>query len=67
MQELSYKGKIALVSLWFKIVFTPIITPVDKEDTLTLTYPPNITKYQYLVRISIPMGRFFNTMIHAAY
>ena len=51
MQELSYKGKIALVPLWFKIVFTPIITPVDK-DSLTLTYPPNITKYQYLVGIS---------------
>ena len=39
MQEPSYLSKIALVSIWFRIELTQIITQVYKES-LTLTYPP---------------------------
>jgi hypothetical protein len=42
MQEPTYLCKIALVSICFRMVFTQIITPVYK-DSLTLTYPPDIS------------------------
>ena len=40
MQELSHLGKTTLVSLWFKMVSSQIITQAYK-NSLTLTYPPN--------------------------
>ena len=39
MQELWYQGKIALESIWFRMVLTQIITQVYKD--WPLTYPPN--------------------------
>ena len=39
LQEPWYLGKIALVSIWFRLVLTQIITRGYK-DSLTLTYPP---------------------------
>ena len=41
MQELSYLCRFTLVSIWFRMVLTQIITWVYK-DSLILTYPPNI-------------------------
>ena len=41
MQEPSYLGKIARVSIWFTMVLIQIIT-WDYKDSLTLTYLPNI-------------------------
>ena len=41
MQEPSYLGKVALASIWFRIVLTHVITQGHK-DFPTLKYPPNI-------------------------
>ena len=38
MQESSYLGKNALVSIWFRMVLTQIITRIN-IDSLTLNYP----------------------------
>ena len=50
-----------LISIWFGLVLTHMITWVCK-DTLTLRYS---TKYQYLINItiSVPTCRFFETII----
>ena len=64
MQEPSYLGKIALVSIWFRMVFTQIITRIQK-DSLTFAYPPNIN-IQLGSQILIPTGRFF-TIIDVDY
>ena len=37
MHDPSYPSKIALVSLWFRMISTPILTQVY-EDSFTLTY-----------------------------
>ena len=49
MQELSTSGKIALVSKWFKVVLTQIITRVYNEFS-HLQMP---TKYGNLTSITI--------------
>ena len=41
MRELSYLDKFTMVSIWFEMVLTQVITQVYK-DSLTLTYPSNI-------------------------
>ena len=41
MQELSYLGIIILLSIWFRIKLTQIMTWMNK-DALLLTYPPYI-------------------------
>ena len=65
MQELTYLGKRAPISVWFRMVLTWIITQMYK-DSLTLTYP---FKYEHLTSITllIPMGRFFDTIIDVRY
>ena len=47
MQDPSYLGKIALVSIGFKMVLTQI-TPRVYKDSFTLTYPPNINGWPEL-------------------
>ena len=41
MQEPSYLDKIAQVSIWFRMVLAQIIIWIY-EDSLILTYPPNV-------------------------
>jgi hypothetical protein len=41
LQDPSHLGKIALISIWFRMVVTQLITPVYK-DSHTLRYSPNI-------------------------
>jgi len=61
IQEFSYWGKVFLVSIWFGLVLSHIITWVCK-DSLILRYS---TTYQYLTNITIlvPTWRFFETII----
>ena len=47
MQEPSHLGKTILVSIWFRMVVTQIITRVYK-DSLALTYPPNTDSWLVL-------------------
>ena len=63
MQEPSYLGKITVVSIWFRMVLTQIMTWVCKDS---FTFP---TKYQCLtgVTILIPTGRVFDTIIDVDY
>ena len=65
MQEFSYLGKIALLSISFSMILTQIITQVYK-DSLTLTYTSNI-KYLAGITILITTDRFFNTIIDDDY
>ena len=47
MQGISYPGKIALVSIWSRMVLTQIITQVYKDSHLEIR-----TKYEYLTGIT---------------
>ena len=53
-------GKLALVSIWFRIILTQIITTVYKDSP---------TIYQYMIgsTILIPTGAFYDTIIHVDY
>jgi hypothetical protein len=63
MQEPSCVGKIALMSMWFRMVLTQIITRVDKDS---VTLRSISIKYHYSIGITflIPMDRFFDTIIN---
>jgi hypothetical protein len=65
MQEPTYLGKRAPVSVWFRMVLTQIMTRMYK-DSLTLTYP---FKYEDLTGITIlrHTGRFFVTIVDVSY
>jgi hypothetical protein len=65
MQEFSYLGKIALLSISFSMILTQIITQVYK-DSLTLTYTSSI-KYLAGITILITTDRSFNTLIDDDY
>lgn len=59
MQELSNLGKVALASIWFRLVLIQITTRLYK-DSLTLTHPPNtniwlVPRFRYL-----PSWNFFD-------
>ena len=56
MQEPSYLGKIALLSIWFGMVLTQIVTQVYKFSHLATTI-----KYRYLNKFTILIRtcRFF--------
>ena len=60
MQEFSHRGKIAVVSIWFRMELTQIISWVYK-DSPTLRYPPSI--FDWYCNFDTP-GRFFDTIIH---
>ena len=57
VHELSYPDKIAVVSIWFRMVLRYLITQVCK-DFLTSACPPNINIW-LVIQFSIPTGRFF--------
>lgn len=61
MQELLYFSKIAVVSMWFRMVLTQIITKVNK-DSLVLTYPPHIN-YVTCIFILTSIGGFSDMLI----
>ena len=61
MHELSYFGKIALVSIWFRMVLTQIVIKVHK-DSLVLTYPPHII-YVTCIFILTSIGGFCDMLI----
>ena len=66
MQEPSYLGETVLVSIWYGMILTQIITQVFK-DSLTFIF---VTKYLYLTRITILMStstRFFDAIIDVDY
>ena len=60
MQEPSYVGTIALVSIWFRMELTQIITWVYKGFS-HLDIPIDSTD----ITILIAMGRFLDTLIDA--
>ena len=64
MQEPSYLGKVALISIWFRMVFTQTKTQVYKDSHLEIP-----TKYQYLTDVTtlIPSGRSLDTIIDVDY
>ena len=53
MQEPSYLGKAALVSIWFRMVIIQIIARVAYKDSPSFRYP-----YWIDMTILIPTGRF---------
>ena len=61
MQEPSYLGKIDLVSIWFRMVLTQMITWVYK-DSLTLRYPPNINIWLVMFSRHVLTSRRENNM-----
>ena len=60
MQETWYLGEIAVVSIWFRMVLTQIVTQVYKYSII-LTFPPNIINW--IVFQFDNMGRFFDIII----
>ena len=70
MQEPSYLGGIALVSIWFRMILTPKKIWVYKVS-LTLTYPPNINiplLFQFWypwVGSLIPLMRLITDTMHS--
>ena len=60
MQELSHLGNTTIVSIWFRMDLTQILTWVY-IDSLTFTYP---AKYHHFTSITIliPLGRCVDTI-----
>ena len=63
MQEPSYLSKVALVSIWFRMVYN------NNSSIQRFSHLDIPTRYQYLtsVTILIPMDRFSDTIIDADY
>ena len=59
-----YLGKIGLVTIWFRMILTQIITQVYKYSHLRDSHQILIFDWYYNL---IPTGRFFGTIIHVNY